>query len=53
MEVEILTDEDLKPAYRGGILCSRTYNPPKSRQAIALTDDSDASSAKMPTPTDS
>ena len=42
MEVEILTDEDLKPAYRGGILRSRTYKPPKSRQAIALTDDSDA-----------
>jgi hypothetical protein len=42
MEVEIITDEDLKPAYRGGILRSRTYKPPKSRQAIALTDDSDA-----------
>lgn len=42
MEVEIITDEDLKPAYRGGILRSRTYKPPKSRQAIALTDDSNA-----------
>ncbi|KAJ5192309.1 hypothetical protein N7449_008451 [Penicillium cf. viridicatum] len=41
-ETEILTDEDLKPAYRGGILRSRTYKPPKSRAAISLTGDSDA-----------
>ncbi|KAJ5530510.1 hypothetical protein N7527_003903 [Penicillium freii] len=41
-ETEILTDEDLKPAYRGGILRSRTYKPPKSRAAISLTGDTDA-----------
>lgn len=41
-ETEILTDEDLKPAYRGGILCSRTYKPPKSGAAYSLTGDSDA-----------
>ncbi|KGO71166.1 hypothetical protein PITC_096530 [Penicillium italicum] len=41
-ETEILTDQDLKPAYRGGILRSRTYKPPKSRAAISLTGDSDA-----------
>ncbi|KAJ6133553.1 hypothetical protein N7471_008768 [Penicillium samsonianum] len=41
-EVEILTDEYLKPAYRGGILRSRTYKPPKSRAAISLGGDSDA-----------
>lgn len=41
-ETEILTDEDLKPAYRGGILRSRIYKPPKSRAAISLEGDSDA-----------
>ncbi|KAJ5372771.1 hypothetical protein N7517_004777 [Penicillium concentricum] len=41
-EIEILTDDDLKPAYRGGILRSRTYKPPKSRAAISLGEDSDA-----------
>ncbi|KAJ5780358.1 hypothetical protein N7457_005518 [Penicillium paradoxum] len=41
MQVEILTDEDLKPAYRGGILRSPTYEPPKSR-AISLDEDTDA-----------
>lgn len=41
-EIEILTDEDLKPAYRGGILRSRTYKPPKSHAAISLTGDTDA-----------
>lgn len=41
-EVEIITDEYLKPAYRGGILRSRTYKPPKSRAAISLGGDSDA-----------
>lgn len=41
-EVEVLSDEDLRPAYRGGILRSRTYKPPKSRAAISLTGDSDA-----------
>ncbi|KAJ5753998.1 uncharacterized protein N7511_008151 [Penicillium nucicola] len=42
MEVEIVTDEDQKPAYRGGIWRSRTYKPPKTRQAIALGDDTNA-----------
>lgn len=41
-ETEILTDEDLKPAYRGGILRSRTYKPPKSGATYSLTGDSDA-----------
>ena len=41
-EVEVLSDEDLRPAYRGGILRSSTYKPPKSRAAISLTGDSDA-----------
>ncbi|CAI7616215.1 unnamed protein product [Penicillium glandicola] len=41
-DVEILTDEDLKPAYRGGFLRSRTYKPPKSRAAISLAEDGDA-----------
>ncbi|QQK48300.1 Peptidoglycan-binding Lysin subgroup [Penicillium digitatum] len=41
-ETDILADEDLTPAYRGGILRSRTYKPPKSRAAISLAEDSDA-----------
>ncbi|OQE09140.1 hypothetical protein PENVUL_c007G07008 [Penicillium vulpinum] len=41
-EVEILADEDPKSAYRGGILRSCTYKPPKSHGAISLTEDSDA-----------
>ncbi|KAJ5465486.1 hypothetical protein N7530_009273 [Penicillium desertorum] len=41
-EVRILTDEDVKPAYRGGILRSSTYKPPKSRAAISLSGDTDA-----------
>ncbi|OQE38332.1 hypothetical protein PENCOP_c008G05944 [Penicillium coprophilum] len=41
-EIEILTDEDLKPAYRGGILRSRAYRSPTSRPAISLGEDSDA-----------
>ncbi|CAG8898771.1 unnamed protein product [Penicillium egyptiacum] len=45
-EVEILTDEDVKPAYRGGILRSPTYKPPKSRAAISLSGDSDATLAR-------
>lgn len=41
-EVQVLTDEDVKPAYRGGILRSSTYKPPKSRAAISLSGDTDA-----------
>ena len=41
-EVEIHTDEDLKPAYRGGILRSSAYKPPKSRAAISLSEETDA-----------
>lgn len=41
MEVEILTDEDHKPAYRGGILRSRAYKAPKLG-AIHLNEDGDA-----------
>ncbi|KAJ5816258.1 Peptidoglycan-binding Lysin subgroup [Penicillium robsamsonii] len=41
-DTEILTDEDLKPAYRGGIFRSRTYKPPKSCAAIGRGGDTDA-----------
>ncbi|KAJ5210903.1 Peptidoglycan-binding Lysin subgroup [Penicillium cf. griseofulvum] len=40
-EIEILTDEDRKQAYRGGIFRSDTYKPPKSRAAISLGGDDD------------
>jgi hypothetical protein len=40
-EIEILTDEDPRKAYRGGILRSDTYKPPKSRPAISLGGDDD------------
>jgi hypothetical protein len=41
MEVEINTDEDLKKAYRGGILRSHAYKAPKSR-GVSLDESSDA-----------
>ncbi|KAJ5519979.1 hypothetical protein N7463_000432 [Penicillium fimorum] len=40
-EMEILSDEDLKPAYRGGIFRARTYKPPKSRAVISSAGDTD------------
>ncbi|CAG8026955.1 unnamed protein product [Penicillium olsonii] len=41
MTVEVRDDEDQKPAYRGGIIRSRTYKAPK-KAAIHLSEDSDA-----------
>lgn len=41
MRLEILNDEDQKSAYRGGILPSRNYKPPK-QSAVHLSEDSDA-----------
>jgi hypothetical protein len=41
-KVQILTDEDVTPAYRGGILRSSTYTLPKSRAAISLSGDTEA-----------
>lgn len=41
MRLEILNDEDQKSAYRGGILRSRNYKPPK-QGAAHLSEDSDA-----------
>lgn len=41
MRVEVISDEDQKSAYRGGILRSRTYKAPKTG-AVRLSEDSDA-----------